>query len=124
MDILAQVGVGMLSLIITLTASFAANLLPRRSPSSVVTTAAQPEAEPQRPTENFPNAGVQYGSLQSAALGKELKFAVQLPPSYEKDEKRRFPVVYFLHGMFGNEREFERRGIAAKVASIREEGKI
>jgi len=67
---------------------------------------------------------IEYGSFQSGALGHELKFAVQLPPSYERDDKRRFPVLYFLHGMFGSEREFERRGVAAAVNKMREEGKI
>lgn len=70
------------------------------------------------------DVGVQYASLQSAALGRELKFAVQLPPSYERDSKRHYPVLYFLHGMNGNEREFERRGVAAAVAKMRGEGKI
>jgi S-formylglutathione hydrolase FrmB len=70
------------------------------------------------------DVGVQYSSLQSAALGRELKFAVQLPPSYERDTKRHYPVLYFLHGMNGNEREFERRGVAAAVAKMRGEGKI
>ena len=70
------------------------------------------------------DTGVQYASLQSPALGHELKFAVQLPPSYERDTKRHYPVLYFLHGMNGNEREFERRGVAAAVAKMRGEGKI
>lgn len=67
---------------------------------------------------------VEYSSFQSAALGHELKFAVQLPPSYDKDPKRKYPVLYFLHGMNGNEGEFEKRGVAAAVNRIRESGKI
>ena len=70
------------------------------------------------------DTGVQYASLQSPALGRELKFAVQLPPSYERDAKRHYPVLYFLHGMNGSEKEFERRGVAAAVAKMRSEGKI
>ena len=67
---------------------------------------------------------MEYGSLQSASLGKELKFAVQFPPSYDSDTKRRYAALYFLHGMNGNEREFERRGVAAAIAKLREDGKI
>ncbi len=67
---------------------------------------------------------VEYSSFQSAALGHELKFAVQLPPSYDKDTKRKYPVLYFLHGMNGNEGEFERRGVAAAIDRLRESGKI
>jgi S-formylglutathione hydrolase FrmB len=124
MDILTQIGVGLLSIVITLVANLAANLLPRQS--SVSTQQSSQQAPPYRrpPAESFPNAGVQYGSVQSGALGKELKYAVQLPPSYENDSKRRYPVLYFLHGMFGNEGEFEHRGIAATVAKLRAEGKV
>src|SRR5258706_134030 len=67
---------------------------------------------------------IEYSSLQSVALGQELKFAVQLPPSYDKDTKRKYPLLIFLHGMFGNEGEFEKRGVAAAIDKLREGGKI
>ena len=70
------------------------------------------------------DSGVQYAGFQSAALGREMKFAIQLPPSYDSDAKRRFPAVYFLHGMFGSEREFERRGVAAAISKMRSDGLI
>jgi S-formylglutathione hydrolase FrmB len=115
MDILMQMGVGILSIIITLVASFAANLMPRQGGAAQQTSSSSQPA-----SENH----VDYASLQSASLGKELRFAIQFPPSYERDTKRRYPVLYFLHGMFGNEREFERRGVAAAVNKLRDEGKI
>ncbi|HYL99384.1 MAG TPA: alpha/beta hydrolase-fold protein [Blastocatellia bacterium] len=67
---------------------------------------------------------VQYSSFHSDALGRDLNFAIQLPPSYNQDANRRYPVLYFLHGMFGNEREFERRGVAAAVEKMRADGKF
>lgn len=67
---------------------------------------------------------IEYGSFASSALGSEMKFAVHLPPSYNKDTKRRFPVLYFLHGLNGNEGEYEKRGVAAAVDKLRESGKI
>jgi len=115
MDILTQMGVGILSIVITLVASFAANLMPRQTG-----TPQQASSSMQAPSDTH----VEYASLQSAALGKELKFAIQFPPSYERDANRRYPVLYFLHGMFGNEREFEHRGVAAAVNKLRDEGKI
>jgi S-formylglutathione hydrolase FrmB len=114
MDLFTQIGIGVLSIIITLVANTAAGLMPRQ-----VSPAAQAAAPAQASSE-----GVEYGSLNSAALGKELKYAVQLPPSYKQDTKRRYPVLYFLHGMFGNEGEFQRRGVAAAVSRLRNEGKI
>jgi S-formylglutathione hydrolase FrmB len=68
--------------------------------------------------------GVTYSSFTSPSLGREMRFAIQLPPSYERDTKRRYPVLYFLHGMNGSEIEFERRGVAATVEGLRTAGKI
>jgi enterochelin esterase-like enzyme len=115
MDILKQSGIAVLSLFIAFVSNAAARLLQQPAPASQsATPAAKSAAE----------LHVEYASLQSAALGKELKFAVQFPPSYESDPKRRYPVLYFLHGMFGNEGEFQRRGVAAAVSKLREEGSI
>jgi len=116
MDILMQLAIGLLSIVITLVASVAANLMPRQSVAAPQALAMQ--------TTPAPAGGVDYGTLQSASLGKELKFAILLPPSYQTDTKRRYPVLYFLHGMNGNEHEFERRGVAAAVNKMRDEGKI
>lgn len=116
MDILMQLAIGLLSIVITLVASVAANLMPRQPVAAPQASATQ--------TTSTPAGGVDYGALQSASLGKELKFAILLPPSYQTDTKRRYPVLYFLHGMNGNEHEFERRGVAAAVNKMREEGKI
>jgi S-formylglutathione hydrolase FrmB len=114
MDIFMQLAIGILSVMITLVANFAAHLLPRQAGTAPQTSTAQVA----------PGAGVEYGSLPSPSLGKELKFAIQLPPSYHTDANRRYPVLYFLHGMFGNEGEFQRRGVAAAVGKLRDEGKI
>ena len=116
MDIVKQSGIALLSLFIAFVSNAAARLLPQQTSgaSPAGTTAAKPA----------PELHLEYGSLQSAALGKELKFAIQFPPSYERDASRRYPVVYFLHGMFGNEGEFQRRGVAAVVSKLREEGAI
>jgi enterochelin esterase family protein len=87
----------------------------------------QQPAQSSTPPQSQPAADgsrIEYATMSSAALGQDLKFAVQLPPSYDKDPKRKFPVVYFLHGMFGNEGEFEKRGVAAAINRLRESGKI
>jgi S-formylglutathione hydrolase FrmB len=127
MDILGHLAIGFLSLLIALVSNFAAHLLPRQSATPVAPSQTSegkllgpigtPPALPADPS-------VHYASLQSAALGQELKFAIQLPPSYERDSKRRYPVLYFLHGMFGNEGEFQRRGVSAAVTKLRDEGAI
>ena len=73
MDILMQLAIGILSVMITLVANMAAHLMPRQAPTAPQTSTAQAT----------PGTGVEYGSLQSPSLNKELRFAVQLPPSYQ-----------------------------------------
>ena len=114
MDILMQLAIGILSVMITLVANVAAHMMPRQAAAAPQTSTAQAT----------PGTGVEYGSLPSPSLNKDLKFAVQLPPTYHSDAKRRYPVLYFLHGMNGNEREFEKRGVAAAINKMREESKI
>lgn len=114
MDMFMHLAIGILSVVITLVANAAAHFMPRQAAAPQQTSTAQ----------TSPTAGVQYASLQSASLGKELKFAIQLPPSYETDSKRRYAVLYFLHGMNGTEVDFEKRGVAASISKMRAEGKI
>jgi S-formylglutathione hydrolase FrmB len=41
-------------------------------------------------------------SLQSASLGRLIKYRVLLPESYDATPRRRFPVLYLLHGLDGH----------------------
>jgi hypothetical protein len=84
MDMLMHLAIGILSVMITLVANAAAHLMPRQPAAPQQTTTAQAT----------PSTGVEYGSLPSSSLNKELKFAVQFPPSYQSDTKRRYPVPY------------------------------
>lgn len=43
-------------------------------------------------------ARVEFGSFPSVALKEEREFSIYTPPSYGKSG-RRYPVVYFLHGL-------------------------
>jgi S-formylglutathione hydrolase FrmB len=105
----------MLALVALITTAFAARSFVQQTGAPAA--AAAPQAAPD-------GSRIDYATFQSPALGRELRFAIQLPPSYDKDPKRKFPVLYFLHGMNGNEGEFERRGVAAAINKLREGGKI
>lgn len=54
------------------------------------------------PNKGEPN-GTSYQTFPSKVLGSEVSFLVYLPPGYEK-ETRRYPVIYWLHGLGGNQR--------------------
>ncbi|QDU75818.1 Carbohydrate acetyl esterase/feruloyl esterase precursor [Bremerella volcania] len=42
--------------------------------------------------------GVQHGVFKSPSMKQDVGYCIYLPPSYEKDTDRRYPVVYYLHG--------------------------
>jgi S-formylglutathione hydrolase FrmB len=80
----------------------------------------------QRPTEPLPGKtdAMDYGVFHSASLGREVPYAVSLPPSYRTSPERRYPLVIFLHGMFNDERDWERRGVQAALDALRAKGQV
>lgn len=46
---------------------------------------------------------VRVDSLYALALGAEKHFEIYLPPSYGLGTTRRYPVAYYLHGLYGDE---------------------
>jgi putative tributyrin esterase len=53
---------------------------------------------------------VRVDSLWSQSLGARKQFVVYLPASYERDRGRRYPVAYYLHGLWGDEWNWVRHG--------------
>jgi S-formylglutathione hydrolase FrmB len=49
-------------------------------------------------------------TVRSRTLAEPVGYCVFLPPSYDSDRARRFPVLYYLHGLGGNEQMFLRSG--------------
>ena len=46
---------------------------------------------------------IECRSTHSQILQRDVRFCAILPPSYDSAKSRRYPVVYFLHGLGGNE---------------------
>ena len=53
---------------------------------------------------------VEYKSFPSKLLGRELRYGVYLPPSYASSPNKKYPVLYFLHGLFEDEMRWSTRG--------------
>ena len=49
-------------------------------------------------------AGTHYRTFSSKLAGGEVSYLVYLPPSYEPQPAQRYPVVYWLHGLNGDQR--------------------
>ena len=52
-------------------------------------------------------AGTHYRTFSSDAAGTDVSYLVYLPPGYDDDDNkdRRYPVIYWLHGMTQDQRE-------------------
>ena len=48
-------------------------------------------------------------TFRSEALGRDYKYTVYLPDSYQKDDKK-YPILYLLHGAGGDENEWLAKG--------------
>lgn len=53
---------------------------------------------------------VEYKSFTSKVLGRDLRYGVYLPPSYAASPAKKYPVLYFLHGLFEDETRWSNRG--------------
>ena len=58
---------------------------------------------------------VRVASFDAPSLGVRKHYVVYLPPSYARNDGRRFPVVYYLHGADGNESDWVARAALDRV---------
>ena len=52
---------------------------------------------------------IQIASISSSILDMDVNYSVYLPPSYESGGP--FPVLYLLHGYYGNHLDWPRNGM-------------
>ncbi len=72
-----------------------------------------------------PFAGrIEYAEFPSASLGRNVRYAVSLPPSYDKKSSQRYPLVIFLHGLNNDERDWESHCIETKLEALRASSKV
>ena len=53
---------------------------------------------------------VECNSIPSKILLRSVPYCILLPPSYDSEISRRFPILYFLHGLGDNEQMFLHSG--------------
>jgi len=63
-------------------------------------------------------------SLPSKILTHPVKYCVLLPPSYDVEKTRRYPVLYFFHGLGDNEQMFLHAGGFNLVEDLWERGQL
>lgn len=57
-------------------------------------------------------------TFRSAAMGDEQHVDVMLPAAYGTSPRRRFPVLYLLHGAFGSYRDWVQHGVEQLVGTL------
>src|SRR5580700_10582813 len=67
---------------------------------------------------------VECNSFPSKILARGVPYCVVLPPSFDADKTRRFPILYFLHGLGDNEQFFVHSGAWNMVEDLRERGEL
>jgi S-formylglutathione hydrolase FrmB len=67
----------------------------------VTTAQAAPPAAP---------TTIECEAIPSAILGRSVSVCVDLPADYAADASKRYPVLYFLHGLFEDENRWSERG--------------
>jgi len=58
----------------------------------------------------FAAARAECKTVKSAILGRAVKYCALLPPSYDTEKQRRYPILYHLHGLYDSEQSFIQSG--------------
>ena len=63
-------------------------------------------------------------TIQSAILGRPVRYCAFLPESYDQDKARHYPVLYYLHGLGDNEQSLLNLGGWDVISELRRQRKI
>jgi len=67
---------------------------------------------------------IDCNALKSRILGETVHYCVLLPPSYESVPAKRYPVLYFLHGLGENEQTLFKTGGWNLIEDLRQQHKV
>ena len=62
--------------------------------------------------------------IKSQVLARPVRYCAFLPPSFDQDKTRRYPVLYFFHGLGDNEQSLLNSGAWDIISDLRSKGKI
>ncbi len=65
----------------------------------------------------FAQGTVSTQSIASSVLNRNVAYNVYVPPSYSQNPDVKYPVLYLLHGYFGNNTDWTNNGMAATMNS-------
>ncbi len=71
-----------------------------------------------------PAARAECLSVQSQILSRSMPYCILLPPSYDVEKNRRYPILYLLHGLGDNQQMLLRSGGMSLVEDLWEQHSI
>lgn len=71
-----------------------------------------------------PPTAVECSSVPSSILHRSVGYCIDLPADYASAAPKRYPTLYFLHGLFGNDHRWVDRGGKEIFDQLTAEGKI
>lgn len=103
--------------------------LDSRAPAAVVTTSSAGTRPVQTPPLPSPARAegvttLECGSVSSSILGRPVNYCVAVPAGYGASGSTRYPTLYFLHGLFENDRSWSERGGQQVVNDLLSQGQI
>jgi S-formylglutathione hydrolase FrmB len=62
--------------------------------------------------------------IKSEVLARPVRYCAFLPPGFDQDKSKRYPVLYYLHGLGDNEQSLLNFGGWDVVSELRSQGKV
>src|ERR1700743_3717023 len=72
----------------------------------------------------FATTRVQCGAMKSKYVPGNIGYCAMLPPSYDAKPGKKFPVLYFLHGLGGDQSFLASSGASSEIEEAWEEKKL
>ncbi len=76
------------------------------------------------PSISFAQGRIDCSTFNSEILHRAVHYCVMLPPGHETDKAKKYPVLYFLHGLGQNEQTLLRSGGWGLIEDLRQQHKI
>jgi S-formylglutathione hydrolase FrmB len=72
----------------------------------------------------FAATRAECASVKSKFLRQTVRYCVLLPASYDTDKQRRYPILYYLHGLFDNEQSALQNGVWNMIENLQQRGQV
>ncbi len=72
----------------------------------------------------FAEGRIDCSNFSSHILHRAVRYCVMLPSGYEKETSKKYPVLYFLHGLGENEQTLLRSGGWGLIEDLRQQRKV